>query len=173
MSEVGDSVPHLIARARTGDREAFAAIVRRYLPSVHEIVRQTSKGRGVPGHLVRETFHRAWGGLAGLLPRADFDTWLAGIARYVSREASRRRMPFAVAVSRTSQEDETRDRTFQRLGELPTEEREALLLRHLDGLGREAAAERLGVDTDSFDALARSGRERLRGVLPAGAETGA
>ncbi len=171
MSEVEDLVPQLIERARAGDREAFAALVRRYLPSVHEIIRQTSKGRGVPGDLVRETFHRAWGGLAGLLPRADFGAWLAGIARYVSREASRRRMPFAVAVSRASQEDETRDRAFQSLGELPQDEREALLLRHLDGLDREASADRLGVDPDSFDALSRSARERLRGVLPGVGET--
>ena len=89
-----DAVAPLLERARSGDREAFAGLVRRYLPSVRAIVRRRSKGRAVPDELVREAFHRAWAGLAGLSARRDFGRWLGGIARYVAVEAARRREPF-------------------------------------------------------------------------------
>ena len=162
-----DLVDQWLERARGGDREAFAALVRRFLPSVHEVVRLTSKGRGVPGDLVRETFHRAWGGLAGLAPRQDFGRWLGGIARYVCREAARRRAPFSVAVTRPTNEDATRDRTFAILGEMDATARDLLLLRHLDGLSREDAAARLGVSVEEFDRLAKCAREELRDALTA------
>jgi RNA polymerase sigma-70 factor (ECF subfamily) len=162
MSDLSD---RWLERARAGDREAFAALVRRHLPAVHEIVRATSKGRGVPGDLVRETFHRAWRGLAGLSPRAEFTRWLEGIARYVSRDAARRRKPFSVAISKTSREDARRERTFRILDGVPGDEREALLLRHLDGLAREDAAETLGISVEELDGRLRSARERLRGIL--------
>ncbi len=74
-------------------------------------------------------------------------------------------MPFSVAIARTSGDDETRDRVFRALGEIPEEEREVVLLRHLDGLDRATCAERLEIPLDEFDRRARSARERLRSVL--------
>jgi RNA polymerase sigma-70 factor (ECF subfamily) len=159
---MSDSLELLLDRARKGDRSAFEAVVRRYLPAVHEIVARTSKGRGVPESLVAESFHRAWRGLAGLSPRADFGRWLGGIARYVAHEAARRREPFAVARSRRDPGDRP-ETVFGALARLPEEPREALLRRHLDGLDRAGAARDLGIDAEELDARLRVGRETLAG----------
>jgi RNA polymerase sigma-70 factor (ECF subfamily) len=155
-----DAVAPLLERARSGDRKAYAGLVRRYLPSVRAIVRRRSKGRGVPDELVREAFHRAWAGLAGLSARAAFGRWLGGIARYVAVEAARRREPFGAARQRTSR-DVTRDRVFATIEALEPGPAEALVLRHLDGLSREEVAERMALDVDAVDALLRAGRETL------------
>jgi RNA polymerase sigma-70 factor (ECF subfamily) len=162
---MADVLTHFLNAAKSGDRDAFEALVRRFLPSVHEIVRETSRGRGVPAELVQETFQRAWRGLGGLTPRVDFGRWLGGIARYVAHEAARRRKPFAVSLQR-SPRDITRDRVFEALDGLDGRVREALLLRHLDRATRAVTAMRLNVLPSELDALLRTGREALVGRLP-------
>jgi RNA polymerase sigma factor (sigma-70 family) len=159
-----DVVTHLLNAAKSGDRDAFEALVRRFLPSVHEIIRETSRGRGVPADLVQETFQRAWRGLGGLLPRVHFGRWLGGIARYVAHEAARRRMPFSVSLQR-SPRDITGGRVLKALEALDDRIREALLLRHLDGATRAAAAMQLNVLPSEIDSLLRTGREALLEAL--------
>ena len=153
----------LVDRARDGDREAFASLVRRFLPAVESVLRRA--GRGVPEELARETFVRVWRGLRGVSGSTALSGWIAGVARFVAHEASRRREPFEGA--RDADPDARRERVFAALRRLPALEREALHARHLDGLDRIAAAERVGVTVDRLDGAIARGRARLAELLPA------
>jgi RNA polymerase sigma-70 factor (ECF subfamily) len=160
-----DSATLLLDLARKGDREAFASLVRRHLPVVHDVVLRTSKGRGVPAELVRETFHRAWRGLAGLSPRVDFARWLRGIARYVAHDAARRREPFSVS-RRPGTGEQAMGRLLRALDALDPASRETILLRHLDRRSVAEIAETLGCEEQVVAERARLAREALRGRLP-------
>ena len=79
----------LIARAKSGDEDAFRHIFERYtLPVVHFIYCMVSV-RSEAEELAQETFVRAFRGLKGLRDQSRLSTWLFGIARNVAHEALR------------------------------------------------------------------------------------
>jgi RNA polymerase sigma-70 factor (ECF subfamily) len=79
----------LIARARSGDEDAFRHIFERYtLPVVHFIYCMVNV-RSEAEDLAQETFVRAFHGMKGLRDQSRLSTWLFGIARNVAHEALR------------------------------------------------------------------------------------
>jgi len=79
----------LIARARSGDEDAFRHIFERYtLPIVHFIYCMVNV-RSEAEELAQETFVRAFHGMKALRDQSRLSTWLFGIARNVAHEALR------------------------------------------------------------------------------------
>lgn len=76
--EAGDG--HLIARATSGDREAFDGLVERHLPRVWAVVWRILRHREDTEDVVQEVFLAAFQGLAGYRREARFSTWLHRIA---------------------------------------------------------------------------------------------
>ena len=82
MAEPSVSDAQLIARALvTGDRHAFAELVRRHQSSVRACLRKLTAGNhALSDDLAQETFILAWRKLASFRQEARFSTWLYRIA---------------------------------------------------------------------------------------------
>ncbi|MEP7271805.1 MAG: sigma-70 family RNA polymerase sigma factor [Acidobacteriota bacterium] len=81
--------PGVIARARTGDEDAFHLIFNRYGRPILSFINNLVQHRDLAEELAQETFVRAFRNLSGLREEARFSTWLFGIARNVVYEARR------------------------------------------------------------------------------------
>jgi RNA polymerase sigma-70 factor (ECF subfamily) len=84
-----DDGDELIARARTGEQEAFQLIFQRYAKPILRFVFYMVNDRGLAEDLCQETFVRAYLNLASLRNDTRLSTWLFGIARNVARESLR------------------------------------------------------------------------------------
>ena len=81
--------PGVIARARSGDQEAFHLIFNRYGRPVLSFINNLVHNRDLAEDLAQETFVRAHKNLGGLRDEIKISTWLFGIARNVVRESAR------------------------------------------------------------------------------------
>jgi len=76
-------LPHLVERARAGDREAYGRIVERLHGEIVAVVAACLPRQGLVDEVVQETFVAGFTGIAGYRPEAgDFVAWLKGIARH-------------------------------------------------------------------------------------------
>ncbi|WP_338498307.1 sigma-70 family RNA polymerase sigma factor [Streptomyces sp. SJL17-4] len=87
----------LVEAARAGDAHARDALVRAYLPLVHNIVGRALDGHADTDDIVQETMVRALDGLAGLRDPARFRPWLVAIAMNGIRRRWRERQQAPVA----------------------------------------------------------------------------
>ena len=139
---------------------------------------------GEADEVAQEVFLRAWRGLPRFEERARFSTWLYRIAfNEAQRHLSRRRPAAAAAAHHADDalaavpespdlapEAQTLDREFEQtveraLAELPADWRAAVVLRDLEGLSTEEAAEIAGVGQASFKSRLHRGRRALRVLL--------
>ena len=84
-----DLAPGIVARAKTGDEEAFHLIFNRYGRPILSFINNLVQDRDLAEDLTQETFVRAHRNLKGLREDARLSTWLFGIARNVVYEAAR------------------------------------------------------------------------------------
>jgi RNA polymerase sigma-70 factor (ECF subfamily) len=97
----------LVERARAGDEEAFATLVRRYSPALMRLARMYVATAAVAEDVVQETWLGVLKGLERFEGRASFRTWLFRIL--VNRAKTRgvrehRSIPFA-SLSGAGEED--------------------------------------------------------------------
>jgi RNA polymerase sigma-70 factor (ECF subfamily) len=174
----------LIERARAGDEDAFAELVVMHADRVYGALRRFGLGPIEADEVAQEVFLRAWRGLPRFEERAQFSTWLYRIA---FNEAQRRR---ARNEPPRAEPDPDRDdpvlslpdsadagpeaqalghefaRTLDHaLGRLPAEWRDAVVLRDLEGLSTQEAAEIVGVGQAAFKSRLHRGRMQLRALL--------
>jgi RNA polymerase sigma-70 factor, ECF subfamily len=174
----------LIRRARAGDEDAFAELVTLHAARVYGALRRFGLSEEEADEVAQEVFLRAWRGLARFEERAQFSTWLYRIAfNEAQRRRSRRALPrveadpggedpiAAVPESPDLAPDAQAlshefERTLDRaLGELPAEWRDAVVLRDIEGLSTEEAADVVGVRPAAFKSRLHRGRMRLRALL--------
>jgi RNA polymerase sigma-70 factor, ECF subfamily len=152
----------LVARARTGEMDAFALLVQRYeQPAIHFCLRMVGSFEDAED-LAQEAFVRVYRHLARLKPEAKFSTVLFGIARNLTlnhlRDGRRRGRDMAQSLTHDDEserlvaDDERRPDRQARLQEIETliaqalerlspDHREMVILRELQGLDYEAIAE--------------------------------
>lgn len=167
-----------VARVRSGDVEAFAAIVHRWQTPLINLAYRFCGDRGRAEEMAQEAFLRAYRGLEGFRGDAAFSTWLFALATNLYRSELRRipqrtvaledapepRDPFSI-----SEAHELRDRDLavrKAVLALPTKYREALLLFYFHEMDVPAAAESLGLPEGTVKARLHRGRELLRAKLP-------
>lgn len=178
----------LIARASSGDEDAFAELVMAYSERVMAALRRFGLTAAEVEEVTQEVFLRAWRGLPSFEQRARFSTWLYRIAfNEAQRLLARRRatLPAAHEVPTDTTEDplarvpdapdqapeaHVLDREFesilhQALAELPAGCRAAVVLRDLEGLSTQEAAEVVGVHQTTFKSRLHRGRRQLRALL--------
>lgn len=181
----------LVALARSGDMEAFAEIVRRYQrPLVHFCMRMIGSLQDAED-LAQESFVRLYRNLARLEPKAQFSTFLFGIARNLTlnalRDQGRRGRGKALSMSQIADHEdaviefadpdalhapdraariaEMRDAIEDALEQLAPEHREVLLLREIEGLDYDAIARITRVRKGTVKSRLSRAREQLRGRL--------
>jgi RNA polymerase sigma-70 factor (ECF subfamily) len=176
----------LIRLARDGDEEAFAQLVMLHADRVYAALRRFGLDDDEADEVREEVFLRAWRGLARFEGRAKFSTWLYRIAFNEAQRRRARHVPPRVDVDVDAEsgdpiaalpdspelapDAQTLSREFEQvldrsLAELPAEWRDAVVLRDVEGLSTNEAAEITGVRPAAFKSRLHRGRMQLRSLL--------
>ncbi len=146
--------PALVAKARSGDADAFRALVDRHSRGLFRLAFRMTGNESDAEDVVQESFLRAYRQLHKFDERAAFGTWLYRIAVNCALDLvrSRKRRPEQQLIDaslddpwpsvksneptpdRLALSSEFRDRVAQAMEELSTAERAAFVLRHFEGL---------------------------------------
>jgi RNA polymerase sigma-70 factor (ECF subfamily) len=173
----------LVARARSGDMDAFAALVRRYeTPVVHFCMRMVGSFEDAQD-LAQDSFVRVYRYLGRLKPEAKFSTVLFGMARNLTlnflRDTGRRGRGKTHSITREDEsehliEDEVRrpDREARlreieglvetALAMLTPEHREVLVLREIQCMDYETIAQVTRCREGTVKSRLARAREQLR-----------
>ncbi len=155
----------LVGAARAGDRGAFAILVGRHRPHAAATARRLLGDRDEADDIVQEAVLSAFAGLAGLREPGRFGAWLTAIARNLAlmRLRSRRRVvPLGELPEPPAAPD---DSLPDVLAGLPVAQRDAVLLRYVDGLSCDEIAERLSISAGAVRVRLHRARARLRAEL--------
>ena len=161
--------------AQAGDRAAFSHLVRRHQNAVHRFILRMLGSREEALELTQETFIKAWQALPQWQPRAQFRTWVLRIASNSAMDALRRRkiveiVPLLDDYDAPAQGPgpEAQLQSLQRLrslesalAALPAEQREAILLREIEGLSYAEIAAVLNVHEGTVKSRLARAREAL------------
>ncbi len=145
-----------VARARTGDGDAFRLLVERYGRSVFRLGYRLTGNEQDAEDVVQETFLRAFRQLDKYDGRASFHTWIYRIASNYSLDLLRARRrtetpePESLVSTETSADrrvlsEQIGDRLRQAMDDLSSQERSAFVLRHYEGLSIEEIGGVLGI----------------------------
>ena len=178
-----DSDWDLVAQARDGDMDAFAALVRRYeAPLIHFCARMAGSLEDAQD-VAQDSFIRVYRHLDRLRPEAKFSTVLFGIARNLMlnflRDSARRGRGNTVSLTR---DDDTEqhivdegerpdenarlgeiERTIEKaLGMISDEHREVIVLREIQGMDYETIGETINCPPGTVKSRIARAREQLR-----------
>jgi RNA polymerase sigma factor (sigma-70 family) len=160
----------LVRRARGGDRDAFAALVRRHRPLLlRSCARMVGEERAADA--AQDAVLTAMLSLDRLRRPASFGAWLVGIGLNACRVLLRERRdlvarddivaePFDIVASR-----ELAALVRAAIAELPRGQREAVMLYYLAGLTQAEAAEHLGIPPGAVKTRLHKARASLRARL--------
>ena len=180
MTDSAGSEAELLARARSGDEDAFAELVTDNADRVYAALRQFGLDAAEAEDVAQEVFLRAWRGIGRFEGRAQISTWLYRIAYNEAQRRISRRVPADqergdAAAARAQgaprgPEAQALDHEFavvlqRALQELPPDRRVAVVLRDIHGLSTEAAAAVVGIRQLSFKSRLHRGRMQLRALL--------
>lgn len=154
----------LVAKARSGDAEAFRALVDRHSRGLFRLAFRMTGNQPDAEDVVQESFLRAYRQLGKFDERASFGTWLYRIAVNCALDLVRSRKRRAeqqpsedsaenavrAAVSsnpgpeRLALSGELRERVAEAMNELSAAEKSAFVLRHFEGMRIEEVSRILG-----------------------------
>ncbi len=181
----------LVADLRTGDEAAFERVVRLYTPRLLAAARRILRNEEDARDAVQDAFLSAFKALPRFEGESRFATWLhriginAALMKLRSRQRKHERpigellprflsdghpVDPAVAwepVEKLLERQETREFVRQAIDELPESHRTVLLLRDIEELDTEQAAEQLGVSTGVVKTRLHRARQALRTLLDA------
>ena len=188
MSATGSTEPvqitaALVRRAVDGDSRAWGELYRRTYRSLYRRLRYLVGDPDLAEDLAQEVFAQAGASLHRLDTRASFSAWLHAIALNLTRKHWRSRRNTRTAHDRLTAihevqapgagvdleaQAEKRRRVaalYEVLGELPDTLREAFILRDLERLSAEEAAQQLGITPDNVWVRASRARAKIRQLL--------
>jgi RNA polymerase sigma-70 factor (ECF subfamily) len=180
---VGTRLIALVELARNGDKEAFGQLYDHYQPSVYRFLYYRVGSMTLAEDLTAETFFRALRSMHAFRWQGkDFGAWLMTIARNLTADhfkAGRTRLEQTTedmqTLDSTSESPEvevlsslTNEALLRALGELPTEQRECLIMRFLQGLSIAETAEILGRSSGAVKQLQLRGVRNLAKLMPVG-----
>jgi RNA polymerase sigma-70 factor (ECF subfamily) len=174
----------LLERARAGDLDAFAELVRRYEHRVRAVLRRLMDDDRDVEEATQDVFVQVWRSLDRFRGEAALFTWLYRIAVNVALMRRRRReLPLTEldeAAERHVARDaelsapeaaagitEVREFLLARLRELPFEYRAPLVLRDVEGLSNEEVAAVLDLSVPAAKSRIHRARLRIRAELEA------
>ena len=185
VTRQADADRELVAAASGGDLDAFEKLVQRHQTRLVGYLRGLTNTEVDAEDLAQEAFLRAYRSLKGFRGTSSFRTWLYQIATNVFRnwlEKRRNQAPVnAGSIDAPPPgmeepvepmgEDNPEGRHVQRdaidraLAELPADQREAVLLRDVEGFEYREIAEQLGVPLGTVESRIFRGRARLKELL--------
>lgn len=171
MQQTEESDEEWVCRARAGDRNAFAALVRRHQRPLYRHLARMVGSQDDALELTQETFVRAWQALAQWQPTAQFNTWLFRIGSNAALDLLRRRSAVEFVALDDTFEFEHQAPDLERqaqgmqevrnlelaLSKLTPEHREVLLLREVEEMSYEEIGQVLSLSAGTVKSrLARA-----------------
>jgi RNA polymerase sigma-70 factor (ECF subfamily) len=151
------TVSTLVTRVRDGDLDAFAGLMARFRPQFSRYAWQMLGNREEAEEALQDTFVRAFRAIAGCRDPERFGAWAFAILVNRCRSARRRMLRRAevltsdegaiedASVPHPEGDDAWREEIQRALSALPAAQREAFLLKHVEGLSYEEMASLSGV----------------------------
>src|ERR1700677_1818393 len=196
MADQTDSDAALMLRVKRGDRAAFTALVEKYKHPVVNFVCRSLRDEAESEDLAQNVFLQVYKSRARYERTAKFSTWLFTIARNLCLNELRRRSRHpaeSLEETHTENEDqparqfedksqlaapeevlhgELAEKIEEALGELPENQRSAILLCRQDDLSYEEIAKVLRCSLSATKSLIHRGREALKEKLKPYLKTG-
>lgn len=173
--DVGTSEATELALAKTGDRDAFASLVRRYDDGLRALAYRLLGDRDRMDDALQDAYVRAFRALPRFRGDSALATWLYRIVYNVCQEelerSSRLRAVSLEAVAEPTDHSDfaetvvLRTRLEEALAELAPEDRAAVLLVDAQGFDYRSAGEILGVPDGTIASRLNRARTWLRRVL--------
>ena len=161
----------IINRVRSGKRDAFGILVKRYLSYVHTMAYARVGNHADAEDVTQETFLQAFNSLDSLREPSKFSSWLAGITRNIAGKLLRkqgRETAFdpqngldVVAKSPDIAKREMQDLVRRNLAELGDTQREILLLYYFTGMNTREIAKHLDISADAAEKRLQRARQTL------------
>jgi RNA polymerase sigma-70 factor (ECF subfamily) len=166
----------LIKGIARGNQEAFERLVRRYQNPLCNFTYRYLGDRGVAEDITQEVFMQVYRTAPRFEPRGRVSSWMFAIARNLSLNEIKRRQrldqnemamqaehEYVDAFSSAAAEKHNLERDMMAaLGELPENQRAALLLRVNEGLTYREISDALGMSVQSVESLIFRARQHLR-----------
>lgn len=191
---MGGDDRELVARLRSGDEEAFTALVDCYHPSLLRLATALVPNRAVAEEVVQDTWLGVVRGIEAFEGRSSLKTWLFRILVNRARSAGSRERRYAPArlgsdpavpperfgadgrwvdpPAAWAEEAEERLAAKQMAGrvracldELPPAQRQVILLRDVEGLPPGEVCAALGISDGNQRVLLHRARSRVRRIL--------
>ena len=167
-----EALDRMVEQAKLGDRDALAYLYMRYAGNVYGFVAGIVRDE----HEAEDITQQVFAGLMVMLAKYErrespFVAWLLAVARNVALAHLRRRPPIPCdqvygadqACPTTNSLDALSIRDA--LADLPRDQRQVVVMRHVVGLTPGEIAGRLGRTESSINALHHRGRRRMRASL--------
>jgi RNA polymerase sigma-70 factor (ECF subfamily) len=161
-----------------GDRDAYRLLVRRYGDVLHGHALRMVGSQDLAADMVQQAFVRGYGKLASCRSPDQVGAWLfrilANLCRDHLRSPRRRDIPLQVLPdipgrradpSDEAAQSEVRHRLGAALERLTPEQREAFVMRHLEGLSYEEIAAVMNLSVAALKMRVHRAREALRVLL--------
>src|SRR5262245_28636279 len=167
MERMGGSDAEDVARARSGDEGAFAALVERHSRAVFRLAYRMTGNEEDAEDVVQEAFLKAYRRLGQFEDRANFGSWLYRIAANCAYDTLRTRARREDKAAPTSEADddallavaadgptpdrmmyseEIQHRVRTAMARLSERERAAFVLRHFEQMSTREIGDALGLD---------------------------
>jgi RNA polymerase sigma-70 factor (ECF subfamily) len=180
LESADESISLLIERAKSGEREAFDQLMIRYQRKVVSIAWRSLGNREDARDAAQEAFLRVYKYLDRFRADEDFAAWLYRIVINACRDMARKRARSDKTVSLDAEMERieklaamddveqsairSQERSFvvSALDRLTRKEREALVLRDLEGLTTEEVAEAMGSTQTTVRSHVSAARAKIR-----------
>jgi RNA polymerase sigma-70 factor (ECF subfamily) len=172
----------LLARAQAGDVGAFEQLSAAYADRLFMLLLRLLGDRAEAEDVAQEVMLRAWQGISRFQGRSSYFTWLYRIAVNEANRAldKRSRRPRGVSIgpeelqlpdtpalepAHQAEASELRQALARALEELPPPLRTAIVLRDVEGLSTQEAAEIAGIGQAAFKSRLHQARLRVRTAI--------
>lgn len=163
----------IVNLARSGDRNAFAELVRRHQSSVRNLMRRFSRDPILADDLAQQTFLRVWMSLKSLKEAKAFAGWLKKIAVSIWLQHLRKNDVLNLSDEWIESDQTTIDTPGlamdlnQALITLPESVRLCLVLSYQEGMSHEEISKATRLPLGTIKSHIKRGSEKLRGLLAA------
>jgi RNA polymerase sigma-70 factor (ECF subfamily) len=185
MIEGQDELLEAVRRAQSGSVEAFEDLYRAHQAGIYTFIRSQVREPELAADLAQQTFVRAWESLPRLREAGAFRGWLHRIAANLVRDevkSGRARLEVVASVLddsdlaemagsdedalvRTVVAAELKQQVQAALGALPAEQRQAVVMHHLEGMPVAEIAQAMGVRPGTVMSRLARAREALKSRL--------
>jgi len=180
LEEAEEADADLIAKARDGDRDAFARLVGRHYGFVYRVAYRWCGRKADAEDIAQDVAIRLGRAIRDYRGGGAFTTWLYAVTMNAARDAMRkgardtaRVQAFGVhslgaGSAQAEEPDDPAERLWAAVRRLPDKQRDAVLLVYGEGLSHAAAADALGCAEATVSWHVHEAKKRLKTIISAG-----